>query len=135
MTKTVSGEEALARGALSAGVNLVTGYPGSPSSGAFESFLPLADRHGLDIEWSGNERVALEVAIGASIAGNRALVCVKSVGMNVFHFERIPKQVLFVLLIGMPNRYPQLLEGEHPLRKVLLFNIDHIILLRLAEMT
>ena len=83
MTKTVSGEEALARGALSAGVNLVTGYPGSPSSGAFESFLPLADRHGLDIEWSSNERVALEVAIGASIAGNRALVCVKSVGMNV----------------------------------------------------
>lgn len=79
----ITGEEALAQGALLAGVRLVTGYPGSPSSGTFESLLGFADGYGLDIEWSSNERVALETAIGASIAGNRALVCVKSVGMNV----------------------------------------------------
>lgn len=80
---TLNGEEAIARGALAAGVSLVSGYPGSPSSEAFEALLFFAQDHGLDIEWSSNERVALEVAIGASIAGRRAMVCVKSVGMNV----------------------------------------------------
>ena len=79
----LNGEQALARGALEAGVRVVTGYPGSPSSGAFEALLAATRPEDVYIEWSTNEKVALEVAIGASLAGRRALVCVKSVGMNV----------------------------------------------------
>jgi indolepyruvate ferredoxin oxidoreductase alpha subunit len=80
--RIVNGDEAMAYGALAAGVKLVTGYPGSPSSGTVEALIGLAQVHELDIEWSSNEKVAMELAIGASIAGRRALVCVKSVGMN-----------------------------------------------------
>ncbi len=79
----LNGEQAIAYGALASGISIVTGYPGSPSAGAFEALIPLAKEHGLHVEWSGNERVAAETAIGASIAGRRALVCTKSVGMNV----------------------------------------------------
>jgi indolepyruvate ferredoxin oxidoreductase, alpha subunit len=83
MTKGVlSGDEALALGALAAGVRLVASYPGSPSSGAIEAIIPLAEKLGIYVEWSSNERVALEMAIGASIAGRRALVGTKSVGLN-----------------------------------------------------
>src|SRR5438067_12700416 len=80
--RTVRGDEALAYGALVAGVRLVASYPGSPSTGIVEALIGLAPEHGLYVEWSSNERVALELAIGASIAGRRALVCVKNVGMN-----------------------------------------------------
>lgn len=79
----LTGGEALAQGALEAGVALVTSYPGSPSSEVVEALIPLAEPHGIYLEWSSNERVALEMAIGASIAGRRALMCTKSVGMNV----------------------------------------------------
>jgi indolepyruvate ferredoxin oxidoreductase alpha subunit len=81
--KTLNGDEALAYGALACGVKLVAGYPGSPSSGTVEVLIPLAKRYGFYVEWSSNERVALEMGIGASIAGCRALVCTKSVGLNV----------------------------------------------------
>jgi indolepyruvate ferredoxin oxidoreductase alpha subunit len=77
------GGEALAHGALFAGVGLVTSYPGSPSSEIVEALIAMADRAQLRIEWASNERVAMESAIGFSIAGRRALVCTKSVGMNV----------------------------------------------------
>src|SRR4051812_49615623 len=77
------GGEALAYGALAAGVRTIESYPGSPSSEVVETLIGLAEAHGLQVEWSSNERVALEVAIGVSIAGRRALVCTKSVGMNV----------------------------------------------------
>ena len=80
--RILNGDEAMAYGALVAGVKLVTSYPGSPSSGTVEALIGLAQVHELDIEWSSNEKVAIELAIGASIAGRRALVCVKSVGMN-----------------------------------------------------
>ncbi len=80
--RIVSGDEALASGALVAGVKLVASYPGSPGSGTVEALIGLADRHDVYVEWSSNEKVALEIAIGASIAGRRALVCAKSVGMN-----------------------------------------------------
>jgi indolepyruvate ferredoxin oxidoreductase alpha subunit len=81
---TLNGEEALARGALNAGVRMAAGYPGSPGIGVM-NFLIEAAKHNADIhvEWSLNERIALENCIGASIAGQRSLVCVKSVGMNV----------------------------------------------------
>ncbi len=81
--KMLNGDQAFAYGALSCGVKMVTGYPGSPSSGAVETLIGLAKKHNIYVEWSSNERVALEMGIGASIAGRRALVCTKSVGFNV----------------------------------------------------
>jgi len=83
MEKTLNGDQAFAYGALSCGVRLVTGYPGSPSSGTVETLIGLAKEHNIYAEWSSNERVALEMGIGASMAGRRALVCTKSVGFNV----------------------------------------------------
>jgi indolepyruvate ferredoxin oxidoreductase alpha subunit len=80
--RNLNGDEAMAYGALVAGVKLVTSYPGSPSSGTVEALIRLAHVYELVIEWSSNEKVAMELAIGTSIAGRRALVCVKSVGMN-----------------------------------------------------
>src|SRR6516165_1620385 len=77
------GGEALAHGALFSGVHLVTSYPGSPSSEVVQTLIARADGAQLRIEWTSNERVAVEIAIGCSIAGRRALVCTKSVGMNV----------------------------------------------------
>jgi len=61
---------------------MVTSYPGSPTSEVVAELIPVAQRHGIYLEWSSNEKVALELGIGASIAGKRALVCTKSVGMN-----------------------------------------------------
>ena len=81
--KTLDGDQAMAYGALSSGVKLVASYPGSPSSGTVETIIDLAQKHEIYVEWSGNEKIAMEMGIGASIAGRRALVCVKSVGMNV----------------------------------------------------
>ena len=82
--KILTGDQAIAHGALEADVRVVTGYPGSPSSKALASILELsrddAERH---IEWSVNEKVAFEIALGASLGGDRALVCMKSVGMNI----------------------------------------------------
>jgi indolepyruvate ferredoxin oxidoreductase alpha subunit len=80
--QTFRGDEAIAHGALVAGIKLAASYPGSPSTGVVETLVGLAPEHGVYVEWSSNERVALELAIGASIAGRRALVCVKNVGMN-----------------------------------------------------
>ena len=79
---TMTGDQALAFGALDSGVKLVTSYPGSPSSGTVESLIEHAEQYGLYVEWSSNEKVAMEMGIGASIAGRRALVCTKSVGLN-----------------------------------------------------
>jgi indolepyruvate ferredoxin oxidoreductase alpha subunit len=79
----VSGEVALARGVLAAGVKVVTGYPGSPSTGTFDALVALTQPDELDIRWSPNEKVAMEIAFGASLAGKRALVALKSVGMNI----------------------------------------------------
>jgi len=80
--KTLNGDQALAFGALDSGVKLVTSYPGSPSSGTVESLIEHAKQRDLYVEWSSNEKVAMEMGIGASIAGRRALVCTKSVGLN-----------------------------------------------------
>jgi indolepyruvate ferredoxin oxidoreductase alpha subunit len=80
--KILNGDEALAYGGLSSGIKLVASYPGSPSSGAVETLIGQAEKHDIYVEWSSNEKVAMEMGIGASIAGRRSLVCVKSVGMN-----------------------------------------------------
>ena len=81
--QTLNGDQALAYGALASGVKLVASYPGSPSSGTVETLIELASEQGMYVEWSSNEKVAIEMGIGASITGHRALVCVKSVGMNL----------------------------------------------------
>ncbi len=76
------GNEAIALGAVAAGVNLVSGYPGTPSSEVLET----AAKHRDDttyVEWSVNEKSALEVAAGAAYAGARSLVTMKQVGLNV----------------------------------------------------
>ncbi len=75
----LSGDEAIALGALHAGVRLGTGYPGTPSTEILETF----DRLGGRAQWSPNEKVALEVALGAAFAGARALCTMKHVGLNV----------------------------------------------------
>ena len=80
------GNQAIAIGALKAGVNLISGYPGTPSTEALEYAAYLARQHHLSdlhIEWSTNEKVALEVAAGAAMNGARALVTMKMVGLNV----------------------------------------------------
>ncbi|OFW60719.1 MAG: indolepyruvate ferredoxin oxidoreductase subunit alpha [Actinobacteria bacterium RBG_16_64_13] len=76
----LSGNEAIARGAWEAGVKLAAAYPGTPSTEILES---LAEYEDVYCEWSPNEKVAMEVGIGASMAGGRALVCMKHVGLNV----------------------------------------------------
>ena len=74
------GNEAIARGAFEAGVKLSSAYPGTPSTEISEY---LAKYDEVYTEWAPNEKVALEVAAGASIAGTRALACMKHVGLNV----------------------------------------------------
>lgn len=75
----LNGDEAVALGALHAGVRLGTGYPGTPSTEILETLDQLGGR----AQWSPNEKVALEVGIGAAFAGARALVTMKHVGLNV----------------------------------------------------
>jgi len=74
-----SGDEAVALAALDSGIALATGYPGTPSTEIVETFVDLGGRG----QWAPNEKVALEVAIGVSFAGARALVTMKHVGLNV----------------------------------------------------
>jgi indolepyruvate ferredoxin oxidoreductase alpha subunit len=79
----LSGDEAVARAALEAGVDVVTGYPGNPGTGVLSALLPVARRYAIAAEWSVNEKVALEVAAGAAWAGRRSLVTMKMSGINV----------------------------------------------------
>ena len=76
----LSGNEAIALGAWEAGVQVASGYPGTPSTEIMEN---LSKYDGVYTEWAPNEKVGLEVAIGASFAGVRALATMKHVGMNV----------------------------------------------------
>ena len=79
-TVWMSGNEAIARGAFEAGVKVASGYPGTPSTEIMEN---LSKYEGVYAEWAPNEKVGLEVAIGASFAGVRALATMKHVGVNV----------------------------------------------------
>ena len=78
--KLLSGNEAIARGAWEAGCDAGFGYPGTPSTETLEAFAKLPDVYA---EWAVNEKVALESALGFSMAGRRALVTMKHVGVNV----------------------------------------------------
>jgi indolepyruvate ferredoxin oxidoreductase alpha subunit len=78
--KLLSGNEAIARGAYECGVVFASAYPGTPSTEILEE---IKNYEGIYCEWSPNEKVALEVGVGASYAGGRTLVAMKHVGVNV----------------------------------------------------
>ena len=80
--KLLNGNEAIALGAHLAGAQVVAGYPGTPSTEIIETIVR-EDYPGMYAEWSPNEKVALEVAIGASLSGVRAMATMKHVGVNV----------------------------------------------------
>jgi indolepyruvate ferredoxin oxidoreductase alpha subunit len=77
------GNEAIARGALEAGVQVAAGYPGTPSSEIIETLSRFAEPGKLYVEWSANEKVAMEVAAAASFSGLRSLCVMKQNGVNV----------------------------------------------------
>ena len=84
--KLLMGNEAFAHAALEAGVRVVAGYPGTPSSELIESVAKLhaaGKAHGVHVEWSTNEKAALELLAGASYCGARTLFTCKQVGLNV----------------------------------------------------
>ena len=80
MKRLLSGNEAVARAAWEAGVKVGSGYPGTPSTEILEAFAPYP---GVYAEWAPNEKVGLDVAIGAAYAGRRAFATMKHVGLNV----------------------------------------------------
>ena len=83
--KLLLGDEAVALGAIHAGLSGVYAYPGTPSTEITEWIQrdPLARERGIHSRWCTNEKTAMEAALGMSYAGKRALVCMKHVGMNV----------------------------------------------------
>ena len=80
MKKLMLEMKQFARGAYEAGVSVVSSYPGTPSTEITENIVKYDDIY---VEWAPNEKVAAEVAIGASIAGARSMSCMKHVGLNV----------------------------------------------------
>jgi indolepyruvate ferredoxin oxidoreductase alpha subunit len=84
------GNEAIVRGALEAGVNFVSSYPGTPASDIGNLFFALKEKGGPYFEWSTNEKVALEGAIGASFCGLKSLAVMKNFGLNVSIEALIP---------------------------------------------
>ncbi len=80
MKAVLSGNEAVARGAWEAGVKVATAYPGTPSTEILEN---IANYKEIYSEWSTNEKVAFDVALGAAYGGVRAITCMKHVGLNV----------------------------------------------------
>ena len=80
MKRLLSGNEAIAQGAYESGVKVASGYPGTPSTEILENLAKYEDVYA---EWAPNEKVGLEVAIGASLANVRALAAMKHVGVNV----------------------------------------------------
>ena len=85
VTLFMLGNEAIARGAIEAGVQVVASYPGTPSSEITETLVNNAKNTGMYAEWSINEKVALEVAMAATISGLRSRSIMKHVGVNVAH--------------------------------------------------
>ena len=73
--QNVNGEQALAWGAVEAGVSVVAGYPGSPGTNTFNALQAMSKDHDHHTEWCVNERIALDIGAGSSQGGKRALVC------------------------------------------------------------
>jgi indolepyruvate ferredoxin oxidoreductase alpha subunit len=83
MKKLLMGNEAIALGAIRAGVRFVCGYPGTPSTEVLETVAKYNVESKIHVEWSINEKAAMEVGAGASYAGARTLITMKQVGLNV----------------------------------------------------
>ena len=81
MKHLMSGNEAIARGIYEAGIKVASAYPGTPSTEILENAVRYKDD--VYCEWAPNEKVALEVAYGASVAGSRSICTMKLVGVNV----------------------------------------------------
>lgn len=103
------GNEAIVRGALEAGVNVVTCYPGTPSSEVPDTFRELASCGRFRIEYAVNEKVAVEVAAGASLAGAMCLTTMKHVGVNV-----AADPLFTAAYVGLPGGFV-LLSADDPL--------------------
>jgi indolepyruvate ferredoxin oxidoreductase, alpha subunit len=82
-SETLMGDEAIALGALHAGITAAFAYPGTPSTEIMEYLQDHADEGGIVAQWCTNEKTAYEAALGVSFAGRRALVSMKHVGLNV----------------------------------------------------
>lgn len=82
MKKLITGNEAIAYGALAAGIKVACGYPGTPSTGTIASLLTM-DLPNTHVEWSTNEKVAFDLASGVAWAGHRVLCTMKMSGVNV----------------------------------------------------
>jgi len=80
MKEILSGNEAIARGAFEAGVKVASAYPGTPSTEILENIIRYKE---IDASWAPNEKVSLDIGIGASFGGGRAIVAMKHVGVNV----------------------------------------------------
>jgi len=83
LKKLLTGNEAVAEGIIESGVEVVCGYPGTPSTEVILTLLPRKEELGIHIEWSTNEKIASEIAAGVAWAGKRALVTMKMSGANV----------------------------------------------------
>ncbi len=83
MKQLLLGNEAIARGAVEAGVKVVTAYPGTPSSEVPMTISKIAKEYDIYFEWSTNEKVAYEVAFAGALTGLRSMVTMKHVGLNV----------------------------------------------------
>ncbi len=79
---TLSGSESIARAVIDAGARVAASYPGGPITGIVEKLIELASSSDLYVEWSNCEKVAFEVALGCSLAGRRAVIAAKHVGIN-----------------------------------------------------
>ena len=82
MNRTMSGWESLAQGVIHAGTRVLTSYPGAPVTKVVEGVIRVARQADLYVEWSSNEKVAFETALGCAAAGARAVVAAKHVGIN-----------------------------------------------------
>ena len=79
---TLSGSESIARAVIDAGARVATSYPGGPITTIVEKLIEFAASSDLYVEWSNCEKVAFEVALGCSLAGRRAVIAAKHVGIN-----------------------------------------------------
>jgi len=100
--------QAIARAAIEAGVKIVTGYPGTPTSEIIETLALVADSLGIHVEWAVNEKVGLEIASTAAIAGVRGMTVMKHVGLNV------ASDILMVLGLSGVNGGMVIVVGDDP---------------------
>lgn len=106
MKSLLTGNEAIARGAWEAGVRFAAAYPGTPSTEILENIATY--KEDVVAEWAPNEKVALEVAVGASIAGARSMAAMKHVGLNV------ASDALFSFAYTGVNGGMVLISGDEP---------------------